>query len=165
MLCPKHCGIVAPVPAPHARTADISRLASWRRSYVCAAVTNHTNCNAVKQRAKIVSATIRPWCFLGDKVLPKENITSDLQSDLCPGSQNGRLQTSYQEAQAPRASPDFQSNLSTGLPRPTWLPEAAKNDLNGNAGNAFVCIPAAPAPRFPHRRECRSKIVGRFSGT
>ena len=58
MLCPRQCEIVAPVPAPHARTADISRLASRRRSYACAAVTNHTNCNAVKQRAKTSNATM-----------------------------------------------------------------------------------------------------------
>jgi hypothetical protein len=39
MLYSRHCGIVAPVPAPLARTFDISRLASRRRSYICATAT------------------------------------------------------------------------------------------------------------------------------
>jgi hypothetical protein len=104
MLCPRQCEIVAPVPAPHARTADISRLASRRRSYACAAVTNHTNCNAVKQRAKTSNATmilnpamVLPWrqFFSGMK------ITSDLQSECVLDHKMVEcLQAGHQETQA-----------------------------------------------------------------
>jgi hypothetical protein len=94
VLYPRHCGIVAPVPAPLARTFDISRLASRRRSYVCATATNHTNCNAVKQMAKISSATmisnpamVFPWRqFSTDG---KDNLGPTI--GMCPGSQTGRL--------------------------------------------------------------------------
>jgi hypothetical protein len=167
MLCPRQCEIVAPVPAPHARTADISRLASRRRSYACAAVMNHTNCNAVKQRAKTSNATMISNPAM---VLPRKAIFQWNENNLrpaigmCPGSEMvERLQASHQETQAKPASSDFQSNLSTVSRRPASLPEGAKNDLSDNADNAFACIPAAPAPRSPHRRECRSKIVCRFS--
>jgi hypothetical protein len=164
MPYPRRCGTVAPVPAPLARTFDISRLA--RRSYVCAAVTNHTNCSAVKHMAKISSATmisnpamVFPWRQFSTNA--KDNLGPTI--GMCPGSQKSRLPAN--QLKPPRASPDFQSNLATVSRRPVWLPEGAKNDLSGNAGNAFACIPAAPAPRFPHRRECRSKIVDRFSDT
>src|SRR5262245_10027847 len=164
MLYLRRCGIVAPVPAPLAHTVDISRLASRRHPYVCAAVTNHTNCNAVKQMAKISSATmisnpamVIPWREFSTN--GKDNLGPT--SGMCPGSQMSRLPAN--QLKPPRASPDFQSNLSTVSRRPAWPREAAKNDLSGNAGNAFACIPAEPAPRFPHRREFQSKIVDRSS--
>jgi hypothetical protein len=103
MLCPWHCGIVAPVPALLARTADISRLASTRRSYVCVAVTNHTNCNAVKQMAKISSATMTSNPAM---VFPWRQFSTDGNDNfrptiwMCPGSQIGRLSANQLDAKA-----------------------------------------------------------------
>jgi hypothetical protein len=104
MLCPRQCEIVAPVPAPHARTADISCLVSRPRSYACAAVTNHTNCNAVKQRAKTSNATMisnQAMVLPGRQFFSGEKITSDMQSEcVLDHKMFDCLQARHQEAQA-----------------------------------------------------------------
>jgi hypothetical protein len=94
MFCPRQCEIVAPVPAPLARTADISRLASRRRS-LCLCGGDEPlklQCREAKGQNQQRDDDFESGHGASLKAI-FQWVESNLRHaiGMCPGSQNGRL--------------------------------------------------------------------------